>query len=734
MKNKLIFLLILNITILNSLYATVGQVTTGNERTVNLFTGAIMPLDSNTQDFSVTLTDQEVTLAEAKSSFNCETGEIKIDASVVNDLNNMLSTFGQDAEQAAKGLISEMATQAGIELSLEVLARLHYTIVQGMASSSDMLKAIKLKDVTKCVTSGFFNALDSELEGGIGTNIYDLFTGKIGINFVSIAGIYPCIKEVLGEPKDESAKIQLEKSRQWVRFFFYKLLNSSFDMLYNLELSAGEISAECEEVKSKIEEGNIGVILAQIGEIVSPTGSKISSTLIVEKPVKVGPRVIPEKEEQTKINKEEEKQAQGQTTEEEAAVNQAKTQQEAVNNDSSLSDEEKTKANKALELKKASARKYIEEVRIKTTIVTKENNQEIDMTDFNPDEIIAYNKNIKNKIERLMQKETSNYNLSIITSFSSILERILTMTTTDYDKLKERDEIFKIKDETSSVTPKPFLYTENTSIDEILQTSYYGELRKKIEYYVNLVYGNLTKREKNDINLRIMSNSPISDSNDYKEIIKMAYYEKIKKKLEKAKLIEKYLASGEPIIQDANGNEAVEFDGNKLDLMVYNEYLKDLRNARPGTNVTLDTSVTNTINQNILLRKPLHELEYLRLLYEAESRDVLLQLLKTNPGDTIGELVMSNKVQDIGVVNKEFIDFSIEKIKYIKEMYAVGLLSAYADRSEGIIYWVEKQFMQPNVQLTEQLMSFYEVEIEKFKYKLLQKRYLIRLLLEKDVK
>ena len=774
-KFKYILILLLFIVNVNSVY--------GLSR-INLLTGKEIPIYSEiTNGIDVTINNEIKKLAKAKSSFNCEEPNLKISAEILEDLNEMFQTFGTDIETASRKIIKEMAAQYGIEFAMEMLARMHYTQTSDLAKGENSLKALKLMTVAKCVSTGVAESIEGELEGGIGTNIYDLLSGKIGFNFVSLAGIYPCIKKAMGEPKDKAAKEALEKSRKWVRHFLYKLLNESFADMFNLQLSAGELDPKCGELANKINKNNFQISLGQFGNIMTPMGTEIQSLIEVKEPTKVGeknPEPIKPIAEDIKKEDADTKAAQQNGTETplEAKEKTLETKLIDIANDNSLTDEEKQEAQKTTFLKGKLANNGIYETPIVTTLIQKPNYEIIDSTDLSPNEIISFNTNIYNKIVYSLERENTNLSKSIESNFLQLLKKILTLTKIDVSKIKEQEKMFLQKDPKTN----QYIYTLTTPEEKIIQSGFYGDLIKKIQEYRKLRSGILTKNDQTKILLQTANSAPNSNMG-LDKVSELSIVNKAITRLNTFNEVKAYMASGEFVLYDKNSLAEEQIKTTKkLVEIVYNQYKADLTEFRDAiTNnqplpkkFTTESIFLNStyqkqnwinqkinnpqnwegdipinfnnvyqqtggavnsieINENIILKRPLHELEYLRTLYEAESRPYLKQLLGALPGQAIGNTTISSQSADMTKVPNALIDYAIKKIKLVKQLYAIELLDTYAKRSAALKRWVMEKY-QTDKKINQSIQDFMEIEMEKATYKLMQKRFMIKLFLEKDVK
>jgi len=713
MNKKIISSVFVSILFISNLYGY-------SERKYDMWTGKEIPINSSTQNVTMTVTTEDKDLMKAKSGFDCDTGKISIDAEIIEDLNQMFKSFGSNAEESTKQFLKEMATQYGVDITIELLARLHYAYTQDTENGT--FTALKTEAITKCFTNGLFNSFDSEIEIGLGMNIFDVLVGKVGINFVSLAGIYPCVKEVTGVPNTKEAKKQMEKSRQWVRFLFYKMLNSSFDNLFNMQLGVGKLDPKCEQLKKEVL-NRPKVNLSQFGKILNPDGTYTDIKIEVMKPTPVGLKVeeAPESPEED-IKKEDTASTSGAKTPTEIKKEANKTTTDAKKQtieSSSLSSSEKAdlkaKIDKASFLKDKAEDKYVYETSIIAKNIQHKPLDVIDLTDFSEEEIIIFNKLIYEKVKDIIYSEKTTYNSEIKEEFLYLLKKIFTLTKTNNYALDNREKVLsKLK------------YDTHTNTQLVLDTDYYGGILEKAKYYNNLFKGRLSASEIVKQESIIMQTAPNS-SEDLVSLIKLKDIDKIQNKFEKVNFYKDIIAGGENLFTKDNV-----IDDEKIKASVMNLFYKDYAEYK-GTTYTPYLNIDFKVNPNIIERKPLHELEYLRTLYQLESRAYIMLFLGATSSTDLNNIFISSNLGEIEQAHRELLDYIIKKIRIVKELYAVELLDAYSKKSEFIRNWVMEKYLKNNT-ISSDTSNYFEYQIYKFNLKLLEKRIMVKLLLEKGVK
>jgi len=701
--------------LLSSLTASVNKVQIG--------TSGVEPFKNKKVEDAYTLeiTEEERDIGKASTSFNCETGAVDIAGSMADiekEFDNLIKIFYDDPQK----IIAEMVTQETTEMLLDSLALIHFQL----SNSSEVTKAFDVfnsEKIKQCYTSVAKKSLVSEVEGGAGINIYDLFSGKLGINIAETLGILKCHRQGLFNGTDDESKKKWEASKKYVRNLFYKLLNESMSLNFKMKQSpkCKDLHKQLKDIKKKststdknnqnkepeqVQPADLQISLSKLGEVRDLSGNKMFIQ-VEAKNVPIG------YEDNTFSNK------------------TPKSGDEKVANADYDSPNDKTKNNSI---------KY--GTIISTTPTYKIAKDKIDVLDLTEEEIIFFNMNFIKDMKKLLNSNESFVNLNQNTKNSTIqaLTKILTITTIKETKLQEHKCINSIKTEDIDKNCSIGIFSnyKDISATEIkvkINKKFKRELMNKTYKYNKLATGFIDSKVYARTSL---SSLKMVKKGSVKDIIKLN-----QKKLAQITInnrskfnnLKHFLSAGGKLFK--NGET----------LYSNSNYEYDLINK-------LETNYTNNnINYSTSLFSPLNEFQYVRFLYEYEDITKLKILLGMNTQYSNyfigkdGKLPKNNDNFIAIDTNKNYIlssgfkpiyDLKIKDLQYIsnfirniKELYAQKLMEIINSRLEGIKTW-QFNFQAENM-ANSSIRLFEKAEIKKIELKLLQRRLMIKLLLDKNI-
>jgi len=191
--------------------------------------------------FRVAVSNTSLGSADLSSKFNCKTGEIDLTAGIDSFINDFLQQF---AGGNFKALLNELKMQTQIEMLMNIITRIHYTVVKNGFNTAAMKKMFDGVGMTKCIKEHMDNAFEGDLKLGMGTAKEDALRINVGINFVELMAIQACLN--LGNDGNLE-KEQWKKSHKWARHLVNKILNLALTM--DLGMSFDTRSLACKDLQ-----------------------------------------------------------------------------------------------------------------------------------------------------------------------------------------------------------------------------------------------------------------------------------------------------------------------------------------------------------------------------------------------------------------------------------------------------------------------------------------------------
>lgn len=500
----------------------------------------------------VTLTTEPKTkqLLKGASYFNCNTGEIGLNVSVADDIADFLKSFGDNTVDAFKSIVKEMAMQESIEFMLDLVALIHYKITQEGVSALSIFQGLQVAQLAGCMSSAVMDAIEIDLEAGLGMNVYDIFSGKAGINLAGAISVYSCLQDAFGFPKDEAAKEKFAESQRWVRHLFYKLLNESFEMLFNFQMGSGRLSAECKEIDKQLKNENLEASLSQFGCFMNPLGTEICNYINVAKPTPVTTKIVNEEKSDAQTMND----AQTVIEQKKKAIDTATQNMQTTTTFTSATREQQALQLKAQEAKKALSDPYVYEVNLSQNSTQDINFDIIDMTDMTSEEIRLFNANIYEQMRDNLSEGEEHKTYRKQEAFLNVLQKVFGITTTSSYMLDSKLKVLEAKKKNASGTDV-YVYDETTSDIDLLKTTYYSELYQKALYFNGLKNAILTTeemdRERQNLHKALpKSISEATDQSLFNKLLEIRYNNLKLEKLKKWKLYEDSVAGGFPLVHD----------------------------------------------------------------------------------------------------------------------------------------------------------------------------------------
>ena len=471
---KILLSLSLSTLLFSSITTEKYELTTGIDSKTNLSTPVVLKYSGNKNNAHIfTVSTEEKDAAEINTKFNCSTGDIDIDASVLDiprELQNQFNTLFKDTDS----IIKELAYQELTEFLLDEMAKIHYNMSK--EAGGDALKAfdgISMAYTEQCIASTIDKSIELSLEGGVGLSIYDLFSGKFGINATELMGITKCLRNSEYDSMDDKDKERFEDSKRWVRHLFYKILNESFDIDIN-----NNITADCKEWNiQKNKKDEIGYNIACKGVFTDLLGNKTNVSVTGEQ-VAVGTKKTSFKEQTEKGSDDSKK---------------AKLDKQ-VKKDSDLD---------TSRVLKSSSIEY-EGVLTKTPSFSVSKNT-IDILDFSPEERLTFNLYIFKKAKNLInnQKTTSK---KIKEASIEAIRRLLSINKLNESVfLKYKCAYIGTPQDSCKMQDFPLIKVDNTTqLREEVKRLYESELKEKALYYNYLSTGLVSLEDKEKVKEQIL--------------------------------------------------------------------------------------------------------------------------------------------------------------------------------------------------------------------------------------
>lgn len=686
------------LTLFSSLFAdssttenfTLGKGTltkTGTDRgIVTKFSG------NNKTANNITVKTETKDLLELNTQFNCATGEVDLSA-VAQDIPRELQAQFEKLFSDTTSILEELAYQEATEFLLDEMAIIHYNMTKDAGDSAlESFSSLSLVYTSQCVSATLAKSFEMSLEAGAGFNIYDLFSGKFGINVTELISVVKCLRNSKYDNLDDASKEKFEASKRWVRHLFYKILNES--MSINIKTK----TEDCKELdREKNKRDEIGYNLACKGVFTDLSGNE-TRVEISGKEVVTGVKKNTFKQQTEKAN------------------SRTKRVEEAKK------DTEKKEANKG---KVLTTSEFEYEGVISKTPFFNIKPDSIDLLDFDREERYAFNLYIYLKVKEAIEAR-ADYNTDKVAkaSLAAILKAL---------------SISKVDKEYLNMYKCSYVGTPNETCKEEDFPNYkdmsYAERRTEVKK----VYESKLKEQA--LKLNFLSTGMISDS-DYNQIKRerLEFYGKgvdnsdlEKEILKKAKAnldywdhIKNFVAAG----------------SHKIFIDKYAYFDKDISKIYDYIDNNPDK-----INNGILLMQSTHELETIRSLYNYSQNIVKAKLLlatKTLDKDyvisqDINDLtdnfsfidknkfyVLSKTPQYLGFTTKELEEI-VFNIDLAKKIYITEYTEVLMNRMNAIRAWLYN-FDKKNYGQNDAMIQMQKMEVEKITLKIKQRKKILSLM------
>jgi len=681
--------------------------------------------DFKNNAYTLEITEDTRDLGKVSTSFNCETGAIDISgemADMEKEFDNLIQKYYKDPEV----LVKEMATQEATELSLDMLALIHYNI----SNDSDAMKGFEILNTEKmadCVSASISKSFTSELEAGVGMNVYDLFSGKVGVNFSELLTSYKCVREGLFNGTDAESKKKWEESKKYVRLLVYKLINQNLDInfrtkqspkckeLYKKTKDIKNVKSPKEQKEKKMGDmeqnqmSDMEITLSSYGKITDLSGNKI----IVEvsaKDVPIG-------------------------TEEDSISDMDNT---------NSSDEKQTEIQNTTETDKNKITnnvKYGTIISTTPSYIVKPNT--IDVFDLKDDEIKEFNLNIIKKVKSLITENPKfkTYNNEVKNATYDLVSKLLTITTIKKDKLEETQCYFAatstdIDKYCSSEIFTRYVNIEPSEIKNKISEIYVKNILNKTYQYNKLGMGYIDNQFYSNIVIDNLKEQKTLESEKLKTIIEKDSSFYSKENIEKFRTIKHFIGAGEDLFKDKYFTKSK--TGYDYDIITEIE----------------DSFSKGTINYGNYLLEPLNEFQYLKLFYEMEdvvkiklflaqdtkNANYFINSLETMPFnnsnfktlDRNKNYIISKGFEPVYGLTVKELEEMVNIIRKIKRIYAIEIMKIINGRLDSLKTW-EYNFYKNSKIKNSSLRTFIKEELSKIELKLQQRRLMIKIILEKDI-
>lgn len=641
----------------------------------------------NGRDFSVNSTVKN--LLNLQTKFNCSTGGVDISAAVL-DIPAELQRMFKELFSNGGGIIKELAYQKATEMILNELAGIHYNMVNKTGGNSGLApyKFLSSAGMASCFSSTLKKSFRSEQEAGAGWNVYDAFSGNFGINFSELLSAIDCINMSSFNTTDPASKEKYAESKRYVRMLFYKILNESSDISFK------PISQDCKEFDTeKNKKDEIAYNIACKGTLKNLDGNEIA--------VGVDSKIVPVGVENTSF---------------------ANTEGYA-NSDSKIAKTAEEKNNKIDKYFKSNI-KY--EAILSKIPVFKVVKDKIDMLDLQSFErMILYRYILDTSINKLKESKFNNLKPKIKNGLITVLKRIFFTSTVN--KNKEEDFLCYKYDTNQYCNEKIYPSFKKMSLKDIhdkISNKYLGELKNEIYNWNILGLGivsleqlnklKTTKKYLNTINADVFNM-------DY-EILKQS-----KENIEKWNMFKGWVAGGSNMLYT---DKSLYQTPNSMDLINYiNNNVDKLNNA-------------------VYLLEPLQELDMANLLYQYSSNIVNIKLLLANNPqpysyiiqnkddiknnffylDTDKKYIMTKTNKILANYTYKELETIREYVKMVKSLYIQEYISILMDRMDSVRSWLYN-FEKKNYNMTDGMIQYQKVEVEKIKLKIKQRIKTLKLLM-----